>query len=78
VDTNFGQINYSKCEILINKDMPEPLIKETLCHEILHGMLVHTGYDNLSGDESFVQALSNAISQTFTINNIGCECNVNK
>lgn len=78
VDTHLGQINYAKCEILINKDMPEPIVKETICHEIVHGILMHIGYNDLASDEQFVQALGNAINQTFTIKNIGCECNVNK
>lgn len=78
VDTHFGQISYANCEILINKDMPKALINEALCHEIVHGMLFHMGYDELANDERFVQAMANAINQTFTIKNIGCEANVNK
>lgn len=77
-DTHFGQITYAKAEIKINKDMPEHLIKEAICHEVVHGMLLHLGYNDLCNDEQFVQALGNAINQTFEIKNIGCECNVNK
>lgn len=43
------------------------LIEETLSHEIVHGILVHTGYQEYTGDEKFVQALANAIYQTFAI-----------
>ena len=64
-DAHFGQIDYKKAEILINKDLSEELKQETLCHEILHGMLVHIGRPDLSQDESFVTALSNAIYQAF-------------
>lgn len=64
---HFGQIDYKKCEIRINKDMAEEVKQETLCHEILHGMLVHLGYDEYSQDEKFVQALANAINQTFKV-----------
>jgi hypothetical protein len=34
---------------------------------MVHGMLVHMGYDELSQDEQFVQALGNAICQGFEI-----------
>ena len=46
--------------------------KETLCHEMVHGMLIHLGYQELSNDEQFVQAFGNAIYQSFTVNQIGC------
>lgn len=66
VDTHFGMIDYAKCEIRINKNMPDASKQETLCHEVLHGILVHIGRNDLSTDEAFVQSLSNAIYQTFT------------
>lgn len=68
VDTHFGMIDYAKCEIRINKNMPDASKQETLCHEVLHGILVHIGRNDLSTDEAFVQSLSNAIYQTFTPN----------
>ena len=71
VDAHFGQIDYKACEIRINKNMSEEAKKETLCHEILHGMLVHLGYGEKSDDEQFVQSLGNAIYQTFTLKNNG-------
>lgn len=64
---NFGFITYATCKIRINKDMPEPMIKESLCHEIVHGMLTHLGYDDQSNDEQFVQALAMAINMTFEV-----------
>ena len=66
-DLHFGQIDYAKCEIRINKDMPEAMQKQTLCHEMLHGMLILLGYNDYSQDEQFVQALSMAINQSFTL-----------
>ena len=69
VDTHLGQIDYRHCEIRLNKDMSEVAKEETLCHEMLHGMLVHIGYENLSQDEQFVQALGNAIYQGFKVRN---------
>jgi len=67
VDAHFGQIDYKACEIRINKDMTEANKKETLCHEMVHGMLTHLGYTNYSNDEVFVQSLANAIYQGFEI-----------
>ena len=67
IDCHFGQIDYKKCEIKINKDMTEEVKKETICHEIVHGILVHMGYNDLCNDEQFVQAMGNAINQSFNI-----------
>lgn len=64
---HFGEIDYKKCVIKIANDMSKEQKEETLCHEILHGILVHLGYDEQSQDEQFVQALGNAINQTFMI-----------
>lgn len=67
VDTHLGQIEYKDCRIKINKDSNEQIKNEALCHEMIHGILVHIGRDDLSNDESFVQALGNAIYQGFNI-----------
>lgn len=67
-DTHFGQVNYKDMEIRINKDMPREIKDETICHEMVHGILVHLGYSDRCNDEQFVQALGNAIYQGFTIN----------
>lgn len=62
---HFGQVDLLIGEIVINKNASEEIKKETLCHEILHAMLVHIGRNDLSNDEVLVQSLGNAISQTF-------------
>ena len=67
VDTHFGQIDYKYCEIRVNRDMGDKAKKETICHEMVHGILVHLGYTEQSQDEQFVQALANAIYQGFDI-----------
>ena len=67
VDTHFGQIDYKECRIKINKDLAEDFKNETICHEMLHGILVHLGYNDYSQDEQFVQALASAINQGFDI-----------
>lgn len=70
IDTHFGMITYKDAVIKINKDMPEQMKKEALCHEMVHGMLVHIGREDLSQDETFVQMLGNAIAQGFVIREI--------
>ena len=67
LDIHFGLIDYKNCEIRINKDLSEEAKKETLCHEMVHGILVHLGYNEQSQDEQFVQALGNAIYQGFEL-----------
>lgn len=67
VDCHFGQIDYKACEIRINKDLTEASKKETICHEMVHGILIHLGYQGQGYDEQFVQALGNAIYQGFDI-----------
>lgn len=67
VDTHFGQIDYKACEIRINKDMTQEAKEETICHEMVHGILVHLGYSEQSQNEQLVQALGNAIYQGFKI-----------
>lgn len=66
-DMHFAQIEYGKCEIRVNKNLTEQVKQEALCHEIVHGILVHLGYREQTQDEQFVQALGNAIYQTFDI-----------
>lgn len=63
--THFGQVDFLKAEIRINKDMAEAVKQEALAHEIVHAILVHIGRSDLSEDEVFVQAFANAINQTF-------------
>lgn len=65
--THFGEIDYKACKIRINKDMAKDAKEETICHEIVHGILVHLGYSEQSQDETFVQGLANAIYQGFDI-----------
>lgn len=65
--TNFGC--HYKCPYCIVKEnnLPKDAMEETLVHEILHGIFVHLGYDDEASNEQFVQALANAINQTFTL-----------
>ena len=74
--THFGEIDYGKCEIMINEEMDPQVKQETICHEILHGMLVHIGREDLSADEQFVTALANAINQGFTVKDVEEACTI--
>lgn len=65
VDTHFGMVDYTGCDIRINKGLTKAGKRETLCHEILHAILIHIGRTDLSDDETFVQSLGNAIFQSF-------------
>ena len=59
--TTQGEIEYSKAKIRIKKGLPKEIEKEVIIHEMVHGMLVHMGQDELSGNEEFVQMMANAI-----------------
>ena len=65
IDSHFGEIDYTKAEIKINLDLPEPLQMQALCHEWLHGALVMIGFNDQTQNEQFVQALSAAINMSF-------------
>ncbi len=67
VDMHLGQIDYKNAKILLNKDAAMEIRYETLCHEIMHGILVHIGREDLSQDETLVTALGNAVYQTFNV-----------
>ena len=62
-----GMIDYIKCKIHLNPELSEEARKETLCHEIVHGMFVHLGYNDLAENETLVQGLGNAIYQSFDL-----------
>ena len=60
-----GKILYSKGIIQIKKSLPPELKKSVIFHEVLHGILMQLGYTEESGEETFVQGLSNAMYQMF-------------
>lgn len=47
VDCHMGMIEYKDLVIKINKDMKPEAKAETLCHEMVHGILVHLGYQEM-------------------------------
>ena len=66
-DTHMGQIDYGKCQIKINSEIPKQLKEATLCHEILHGIFVHIGREDLAFDETLITALGNAVNMAFSV-----------
>lgn len=64
---HFGQIDYKTATIKINKDLTPELKEQTLCHEIIHGILTHLGDGEKSQDEHFVQILASEIWRTFLV-----------
>ena len=69
-DCHCGLIIHSECLIKINKNMHEEMKKATLCHEIMHGILLNIGREDLSNDENFVTALGNAIYASFEVKEV--------
>ena len=67
IDLHFGQIDYRDAKIKINSDTTEPMQHQSLCHEIVHGMLMNLGYNEFCSNVQFVQALAMAINQSFTV-----------
>lgn len=72
VDQNFeicsgsqGEIIFSKALIHVKNGMPKEITKATICHEVLHGILVQLGYLDLNDNEQFVSAVGSAIAQSF-------------
>ena len=64
---HMGEIRYKECKIYLSSGMPKALEKETLVHEMLHGIFVHLGHNDLASDEVLVQSLAQAISQGFEV-----------
>lgn len=62
-----GKIFHSQAKILISKRLPKKIKKRVLYHEILHGILVQLGYNELSDDETFVQSMANAMYEMFKL-----------
>lgn len=71
VDRHFGQIDYAKAEIKINRDMPITMQMQALIHEWVHGALVMIGRNDETQDEQLVQGLAMAINQTFCLKSEG-------
>ena len=56
-----GEIDHRKQLITINQEMGKEYKEQTLIHEMVHGMLVCIGRNDLADDEVFVQSFANAL-----------------
>jgi len=71
VDENpnvLGQIIYQKQEIQIKKSLLKDMKNSTIIHEIVHGILFHSGKQELNEKEDLVESLSSSIYQVLKIN----------
>ena len=71
VDENpdvLGQIIYQKQLIEIKKSLPKDMKNTTILHEILHGILFHSGKQELNKNEDLIESLSNSIYQILKSN----------
>lgn len=56
-----GMIEYEKCLITIDKNLPLELKNRTLLHEIVHGIFYMIGYCEDAENEQKVQGIANAL-----------------
>ncbi len=62
-----GLISYREQEIKINKNMAPEMTEISLIHEMIHGILVAIGRNDLSENETLVQSLAVGIWQGFEV-----------
>lgn len=65
-----GQIEYTEQTIKIDKNISEDMKKETLIHEILHGILEKLGYEALNEDEQKVHSIASTMYLVLKENNL--------
>lgn len=63
-----GQIIYQKQEIQIKKSLLKDMKNSTIIHEIVHGILFHSGKQELNEKEDLVESLSSSIYQLLKSN----------
>ena len=71
VDENpnvLGQIVYQKQEIQIKKPLLKDMKNSTIIHEIVHGILFHSGKQELNEKEDLVESISSSIYQVLKSN----------
>ena len=71
VDENpnvLGQIVYQKQEIQIKKSLLKDMKNSTIIHEIVHGILFHSGKQELNEKEDLVESVSSSIYQVLKSN----------
>ena len=65
-----GQIDYDEQKIKIDKNISEDMKKETLMHEILHGILEKLGYKEINEDEQKVHSIASTMYFVLKENNL--------
>lgn len=63
-----GQIVYQKQEIQIKKSLLKDMKNSTIIHEIVHGILFHSGKQELNEKEDLVESISSSIYQILKSN----------
>lgn len=63
-----GQIVYQKQEIQIKKSLLKDMKNSTIIHEIVHGILFHSGKQELNEKEDLVESVSSSIYQVLKSN----------
>lgn len=63
-----GQIIYQKQEIQIKKSLLKDMKNSTIIHEIVHGILFHSGKQELNEKEDLVESISSSIYQVLKSN----------
>jgi hypothetical protein len=63
-----GQIVYQKQEIQIKKSLLKDMKNSTIIHEIVHGILFHSGKQELNEKEELVESISSSIYQVLKSN----------
>lgn len=65
-----GEIDYCEQKIKIDKNIPEDLKRETLIHEILHGILEKLGFEEINNDEQKVHSIASTMYSVLKENNL--------
>lgn len=60
-----GQVEYAPAIIKLNGKMSDEMLNVTCIHEVVHSMLTHLGYNDLSENEMLVCGLATAIDSVF-------------
>lgn len=53
-----GEISYTSNQIYVHAGMAEDAMRQTLLHEVTHGVLRHAGQHALNADEELVDAIA--------------------
>lgn len=64
-DETLRQIEYAPAIIKLNGKMSDEMMNVTCIHEVVHSMLTHLGYVDLSNNENLVCGLATAIDSVF-------------